>query len=427
MFPLNSKPEARNCCLPVRLALQVISKSMTHQVREEVLTFRNKLRMLHVILNRFSAHVFKLTRMKKQILCLIMCIFFSLNLSAIYPSLGGDSVPVNDGPYISFVNDTLKVLRIENSRLTEEYLLPGSRSEVNISPGQSAGYSELLRVFSQKPDYRQSFKRVDSIVVITDVHGQYNQYLDELKANGIIDKNLKWKFGKGHLVYLGDAFDRGDRVTEVLWHLFSLEKQAAKAGGMVHFILGNHEEMVLDEDLRYLNQKYRNVEAISGLKYSELYSANSVLGKWLRSKPVMITINDIIFVHGGISPEMVYRNLNIRQINQIFADSIIGRDIWATGENEELVFLSGDKGPLWYRGYFTDLTFSESSLDSILTFYEKAHIVVGHSPHNEIKSLFNNKILGIDAGIMYNQPGAILIYKDGCFYKGSVTGRREKL
>ena len=365
--------------------------------------------------------------MKRQLLYLIIFLSFNPALSAASGSEGRDSVPVNDGPYISYLNDTLKVLWIENSLLREEYLLPGSRSEINISRGQSADYTELTKVFSLKPDYRQSFKRVDSIAVITDVHGQYDIYLNQLMSNGIIDSNLKWKFGKGHLVYLGDAFDRGDMVTEILWHLFSLEKQAEKAGGMVHFILGNHELMVLDEDLRFINQKYKNVEAITGITYSGLYSANSVLGKWLRSKPVMITINDIIFVHGGISPELVHRNLDIRQINQIFSDSITGKDIWSAGENEELSFLAGDKGPLWYRGYFTDSTFSESRLDSILVFYDKAHIIVGHSTHKEIKTLFNNKILGIDAGIMYNQPGAMLIYKEGCFYKGSLTGKRDKL
>jgi len=383
--------------------------------------------MLHVTPHRFTAQTFKQTRMKKQLLYLIICIFFSLNLSAAYRSDGRDSIPVNDGPYISYLNDTLKVLWIENDLPREEYILPRDRSKIKIAPHQSSDYKQLINVFSQKPDFNQSFKRVDSIAVITDVHGQYNQYLNQLKANGIIDKNLNWKFGRGHLVYLGDAFDRGDGVTEVLWHLFSLEKQASKAGGMVHFILGNHELMVLDEDLRYINKKYQKVETIAGIKYSGLYSANSVLGKWLRSKPVMVTINDIIFVHGGISPDLVHRNLNIRQINQIFSDSIVGKDIWSAVENEELDFLAGEKGPVWYRGYFTDSTFTESSLDSILVFYDKAHIIVGHSTHKEIKSLFNNKILGVDTGIMYNQPGVMLIYKEGCFYKGSVTGRREKL
>jgi hypothetical protein len=375
----------------------------------------------------FTDQSFKQHTMKKQVLYLIICLFLNLNLSAAGRSEGRDSVPVNDGPYISYMNDTLKVIWIENSLLRKKYILPGDRSEIKIPPNQSSDYMELKKVFSPKPDYRQSYNRVDSIAVITDVHGQYNIYLNQLTSNGIIDKNLNWKFGKGHLVYLGDAFDRGDMVTEMLWHLFNLEKQAAKAGGKVHVILGNHEEMVLNGDLRYINEKYTKVEAISGIKYSELYSGNSVLGKWLRSKPVMITINDIIFVHGGISPELVHKNLTIKQINQIFSESIIGKDVQSVEENKELTILAGNDGPLWYRGYFADSTFSESKLDSILVFYDKAHIVVGHSTQKDIRSLFNGKVFGIDAGIMYKQPGAILIYKDGCFYKGSITGKRDKL
>jgi len=365
--------------------------------------------------------------MKRQLVFLVICLMINPGLSAAFPSERRDSLPVNDGPYISLLNDTLKVIWIENSLLREKYLLPGDRSGIKISQIQSADYEDFMKVFSEKPDYRQSFKRVDSIAVITDVHGQYGIFLNQLMANGIIDKSLNWKFGRGHLVYLGDAFDRGDMVTEILWYLFSLEKQAAKAGGMVHFILGNHELMILDEDLRFINPKYKNVEAITGINYTDLFSENSVLGKWLRSKPVMVSINNILFVHGGISPELVHRNMNIRQINQVFSDSIVGKDIWSAGENEELIFLAGDQGPLWYRGYFTDSTFTESNLDSILLFYDKAHIVVGHSTHKDIKSLFNNKILGIDAGIMYDQSGAMLIYKEGYFYKGSVSGKRARL
>jgi len=365
--------------------------------------------------------------MKTHLLFLAICLFLYPVLHAAYPSEERDSIPVNDGPYITFMNDTLKVLRIENSLVRKEYLLPGDRSEIEISKNQSSDYAEMMKVFSKKADYRQSFKRVDSVAVLSDAHGQYDIFLNQLKSNGIIDSNLNWKFGSGHLVYLGDAHDRGDMVTEILWHLFSLERQAEKAGGMVHFVNGNHELMVLDGDLRFINPKYRKVEALTGINYSDLYSENTVLGRWLRDKPVMITINDIIFVHGGISTELVRRNLNIKQINQIFSDSIIGKDIWAAEENENLDFLAGDNGPSWYRGYFTDPDFSETSLDSILLFYDKAHIVVGHTTHKELQALFNNKILGIDAGIMYGQPGVMLIYKEGCFYKGSISGKREKL
>ena len=50
-----------------------------------------------------------------------------------------------------------------------------------------------------------------------------------MKSLGIIDKNLNWKFGKGHLVVLGDIFDRGSMVTEVLWHLVWVRKASFKS------------------------------------------------------------------------------------------------------------------------------------------------------------------------------------------------------
>ncbi|MRR21737.1 hypothetical protein EG830_02005 [bacterium] len=365
--------------------------------------------------------------MKSRLIYLAACLFIIPVISSAFPPEKRDTIQVKDGPYILYQNDTLIVLRIENSLLREEYLLPGKRKKIEIAQNQSSDYGGLMKVISAKPDYRQSFRRVDSIAVLSDVHGQYDNFLDQLRSNGIIDRNLNWKFGRGHLVYLGDAFDRGDQVTEILWHLFSLEKQAAKAGGMVHFILGNHELMVLDEDLRFISKKYRDAETISGMSYSELYSENTVLGKWLRSQPVMVAINNILFVHGGISPELVRRGMDIRKVNQIFAESIVGKDIWSVEEDEKLSFLAGDKGPLWYRGFFEDSTLTENSLDSILVFYDMAHIVVGHSPQKEIKSLFNRRVLGIDTGIGYNQPGEMLIYKDGSFYRGSLSGRRTRL
>jgi hypothetical protein len=288
-------------------------------------------------------------------------------------------------------------------------------------------YKDLPDTYLAKPDYNQSFNKIDSIVVITDIHGEYNIYLDLLKATGIIDKNLNWNFGKGHLVILGDSFDRGPMVTEVLWHIFGLEKQAAKAGGMVHVLLGNHGAMVLSKDLRYINEKYKRVEEIADTRYCDLYSETSVLGKWLRTKPVVITINNILFVHAGISIEMVRRDMNIVQINQVFSNKIIGKNKNSIKRKEELNFLYGNDGPLWYRGYFSDKSFCESRLDSILHFYGKEHIVVGHTVCDDIQSLYNNKIFGIDVGIMNELPGEVLIYKNGFFYKGDITGTRIKL
>lgn len=365
--------------------------------------------------------------MEKLLFYLIVGFVFSLNSSAIYNSEVTGSDSINDGPYIFYTNNILNVKWIENSELKEEYIIPNNFNAISKKFNLSCDYKDLRDNYLVKSNFEQSYSNIDSISVISDIHGEYNTYINLLKAMGIIDQNLNWKFGKGHLVVLGDTFDRGNMVTEILWHLFGLEKQAIKAGGMVHLLLGNHEVMVFNKDLGFINDKYVKVETISNINYYDLYSENSVLGRWLLSKPVVITINNIIFVHGGISIEMVQRKLTIKQINQIFSNKIIGKDVGSNFENKELKFLYEDYGPVWYRGYFLDTNFNEGKLDSILDFYGKEHIVVGHTSFSKIIPLFNNKVLGIDAGIMYKQSGEMLLYKNGFFYECSASGKRIKL
>ena len=334
---------------------------------------------------------------------------------------------INDGPYIYQINNKLKVGWIENSVYREDYIVPDNFNRTGRNLNLSFNYKDLTDTYKLNPDFDQSYSNTDSIAVISDIHGEYGIYIKLMQGNGIIDENLNWNFGKGHLVVLGDMFDRGNMVTEVLWHLFGLEKQAEKAGGRVHVLLGNHEFMVLRNELCDLNEKYSKVEEISKTAYADLYSEKSVLGKWLRTKPVVITIDNIIFVHGGISTEMIHRNLNFKQINKIFTKKVIGRNLGEVCDRELVKFLNEADGPLWYRGYFYDTHFCESQIDSILDFYGKEHIVVGHTPNETIRSLFGKKILGADAGIGQNQSGEILFYKDGSFYQCFNTGSRVKL
>jgi hypothetical protein len=365
--------------------------------------------------------------MKKYLLILIISLFIIQFSFPVCYSGVNDPESINDGPYIFKTKNKLKVMWIEKNVLREDYITPenyiGFKNKFNLM----CSYKDLDDTFWLKPNYNQIYSNIDSIGVISDIHGEYNIYIRLLKANGIIDDNLNWKFGRGHLVVLGDIFDRGEMVTEVFWHLFGLEKQAETAGGMVHVMLGNHETMVLSNDLSYINEKYKKVEIISGNKYNDLYSDDSVLGRWLRSKPVIISLNDILFIHAGISIELARRNLKIKQINQMFLDEIVGKSLQSIDKKEELKLLNEDYGPLWYRGYFADTAFCVNTLDSILDFYAKEHIIVGHTSFKDIIPLFNNKIIDVDAGIMNEQPGEMLIYKNGAFYKGFITGKRIRL
>ena len=44
-----------------------------------------------------------------------------------------------------------------------------------------------------------------------------NGWPDSAGADHIVDDGGNWAFGQGHLVVVGDVFDRGDEVTEILW------------------------------------------------------------------------------------------------------------------------------------------------------------------------------------------------------------------
>ncbi len=335
--------------------------------------------------------------------------------------------PVNDGPHIYQVNNKLKAEWIQNSVFMEAFIGPENFSRFSRKFNLAFSYDDLTNAFHLRPNHEQRYLNADSIAVISDIHGNYLVYTDLLKGVGIIDEDLNWNFGKGHLVILGDMFDRGDMVTEVLWHLFGLEIQAEKAGGRVHVLLGNHEFMALRNDLCYANPKYAMTSSFSDKDYADHFSGETVLGRWLRSKPVVITIDDIMFVHAGISDEMVQSNMNVRKINRMFTDKIIGKNLNMSDEWESAKLLHGKQGPVWYRGYFHDPGFCEETIDGILDFYGVKHVVVGHTPNTTINSLFDNKILGVDTGICDGRPGEILIFKKGNFYQCLSNGRSNKL
>lgn len=362
--------------------------------------------------------------MKKQIIFIITGLLFCLNpVSKQYVFADGPDL-IDDGPYFYFVQYDLKARWIENNTIRELFITQSNFEEIKKKFSLKFSFRDLRKTYSIQPSYRQYFKSADSIAVITDIHGEYQKYINLLKANRIIDKNLDWNFGTGHLVVLGDIFDRGDMVTEILWHLFGLEKQADLAGGMVHVLLGNHELMELVNINDYLNNKYKKVESLFNISYSELFSENTVLGKWLRSKPVIMSIDKILFAHAGISMNMIENHLKIKQINQLFSTFIIGKDPSSFAENDKLRLLDESNGPVWYRGYFDDRGFTESRLDSILNFYGKTHIVVGHTTDSSVRSLFHNKVFAADAGIGSKQPGQILMWKNGKFYRCFISGER---
>jgi hypothetical protein len=156
----------------------------------------------------------------------------------------------------------------------------------------------------------------ERIVAFGDVHGAYDALLSILDAAGIIDADHRWSGGATHLVSLGDLLDRGPRSRKVMDLLMSLQREAPAAGGRVHVVLGNHELMNLTGDLRYVSDAEFAAFADETVdphpsfprgfvELNRAFALDGPYGSWLLAQPSAVMINDVAFVHGGLSEAVI--------------------------------------------------------------------------------------------------------------------------
>ncbi|MDH4272548.1 MAG: metallophosphoesterase [Candidatus Aminicenantes bacterium] len=324
--------------------------------------------------------------------------------------------------------------------------------------------------FSRSADIPYEWTTIERIIVIGDLHGDYDNFVKILKGTQVVDPDLHWAAGKVHLVQTGDVMDRGIDARRIFDLLMRLEKEAEEAGGMVHVLLGNHEEMnltgtvfsgnresvTLDQFRTFLPDGYRKQEEDSLVKriiklrsrdrylrekdvvdafWSSLRDSpsaqrqyvinlNEQYGDWLRELNVAIKINDIVFVHGGISEK--YSRWGLREINNRFRLEIA--DYWRAYRRRELprlgqpqILYRGDS-PLWYREFATvpeeDL---KEELDATLANLGAKTMIIAHTPNipkNPVEmQRFGGKIWIVDTGIshVYGGPAAALVIQNGYF------------
>ncbi|MCP4216139.1 MAG: hypothetical protein GY765_15930, partial [bacterium] len=333
--------------------------------------------------------------------------------------------PITDGPYVFLEKYNARVYNILSNDLTSVNIPLMGRNIRIINPNGTKTYSIPTKPPSPP---KEDFQNVEKFFVVSDIHGQYGRFKTLLLKQKIVNKRMQWKWGKGHLVILGDVFDRGPKVNELLWAIHQLELKAAKKGGKVHYLLGNHELLVLRGDRRYIHAKYLRVaDKIMKLPPSQLYGPDTVIGRWLRTKPTIIRINDSLLVHGGIHPKLVEMNLGIKQINDMVRQTI-DAEPEAFKADPILSFLFYKNGPFWFRGYFNAKGFEKLDKNTVkhtLEAFNVKRVLVGHTTHKKITPTYDNLVWAIDAGLQYGIHGEGLLYQNGKFYRalddGSIT------
>ncbi|MGD8868386.1 MAG: metallophosphoesterase, partial [Gemmatimonadales bacterium] len=338
---------------------------------------------------------------------------------------------LDDGPHVYWRNDTTAIVfyLCSDALVTRTYAVDATLRFRGFCADSTIDYT----IFAQAPAFdADSFGGVTRIMAISDIHGEFDALADFLKAAGVVDDALHWSWGDGHLVVDGDTFDRGDQVTECLWLFYRLEQEARSVGGRVHVLLGNHETMVLRRDLRYVNSKYLDgIVRRSRIYYDELYGPDMELGRWLRTRNTVVKVNDVLFVHGGMPPELVAEGTSLTRINEMGRANLDLRSYEvAFSDSIKAFYGHTPSGPYWYRGYHSAQEnrypqATEADIDATLAVYGVSAIVVGHTEIDRVESLYGGRVYGIDVPL--NELGTFqgLLWEAGRFFRvegdGSLT------
>lgn len=250
------------------------------------------------------------------------------------------------------------------------------------------GLQDTLRV---QPD---EYPLPARMLVLSDIEGNFEAFKMMLRGAKVIDKDFNWTFGQGHLVLLGDYFDRGLNVTECLWLAYKLEREAEAVGGKVHFIIGNHEVLNLEGHVQYVRKKYLENAELMGEPYSRLFDNNSELGRWLRTKNAVERIGDYVFCHGGISPELASTGLSLHEVNTLSRQYLGVPLEKITAAAAQAVF-NQKTGIFWYRKAAKNMLTAEE-VTLTLDYAKAKRIVVGHTLQNGVTALYKGQVICTD-------------------------------
>ena len=203
------------------------------------------------------------------------------------------------------------------------------------------------------------------IFAMSDIHGQYDLFLKMLDRIDLKREDL--------LVIIGDICDRGKKSYEIYMKCIKMRK----LGYNLKFILGNHEDMLLEDlendyPIRYETEYsvFRNSKYFENKDMKDWHEENFLeeiewLVKWLKNCPLIISGNENIFVHAGLDLKKVLEK-----------------------QEKETV--------LWTRDEFWIMENVE------LEEYRDKNIYFGHTPNiNGRISKKTDRIKGIDCGAFF--------------------------
>ncbi|MBR4355182.1 MAG: metallophosphoesterase [Elusimicrobiaceae bacterium] len=141
----------------------------------------------------------------------------------------------------------------------------------------------------------QSVKSGKRLVVVGDVHGQFEPFVSILQHAGLIDKQLNWIGARTRLIQMGDILDRGPSAKEAELLLDKIQHQAMQSEGEVIRLVGNHELEILLSNF-----------SISGLQGVAAIHQRDKLTKQVLSGELRAAYayKGFLFTHAGVTQKL---------------------------------------------------------------------------------------------------------------------------
>ena len=262
--------------------------------------------------------------------------------------------------------------------------------------------------------------RAQRVAAVGDIHGAFPQLIKTLKALKVAKQtepesfHLTWTGKNSVLIFTGDLNDRGEYSREVFDAVMDLQCQAAKVGGRVITLLGNHEVLMLNGTVEHWantlqshkKKHYQNtIDSFTkaGLDYHKAISPTGKYGKWIRQRPLFAMINGIFFSHAGLPrPPTTKSDLAADYREAVEAEDWSGEGLLMNQDNV-----------LWHREWWND----EDLVYSALKLLGAHGVVFGHTigavgQKGRIASKFD-RVFSIDVGMTpaygNSQGGGLII------------------
>jgi hypothetical protein len=258
------------------------------------------------------------------------------------------------------------------------------------------------------------------LVAIGDLHADIQAARKAFQAAGATNAKGDWIGGNLTVVQLGDLIGRSNDERAVLDFVFDIQGKAAKAGGAVHALIGNHEVFGgrLDnqavgpnpfpawEDVKGLRRddpRLRHLSRAERARGAALMPGGPYARR-LAEFPAVLKIRGTVFAHGGVTPR--WATYGIERINREIRQWLLGM----TPEPDSTLGVDDGDRVMWTRQFSAGPGPADcETLSESLRILNAGRMVVAHTVHDRITAYCDGRVVAIDVGMSRAYGGRVQV------------------